>query len=123
MAGGEDRLSIRALVVERGISPRFLVRGSGNGHQCATLLVGRRLALGAPLGSGSDPGVSGYLRVALRMRVSGSCARFGRRGERCRVLDGVCVCRSCGHASSACIGIRPGSRCMLSWDAQSLLMS
>ena len=103
-------------MLERGISPRSLPPPEHNAHvpdlpRCipvrrqlvwsvalATLInaplleVGGRLALGAPLGSGSDPGVSGYLRVALRTRVSGSFARFGCRSERCRVLDGVCVC-------------------------------
>mmetsp|Transcript_86077 Transcript_86077/g.257994 ORF Transcript_86077/g.257994 Transcript_86077/m.257994 type:complete len:202 (+) Transcript_86077:116-721(+) len=41
------------------------------------LSVGRRLALGAPSGSDSAPGVSGYLRAALRMRLSCLFARFG----------------------------------------------
>ena len=59
------------------------------------LSVGPKLALGGPLGFGSAPGRFGYLRVALRTRLSGLFARFGRVSERCRVLDAECVCRSC----------------------------
>ena len=51
-----------------------------------------KLALGGPLGFGSAPGRFGYLRVALRTRLSGLFARFGRVSERCRVLDAECVC-------------------------------
>ena len=57
------------------------------------LSVGPRLALRGPLGFGSAPGRFGYLRVALRTRLSGLFARFGRVSERCRVLDAECVCR------------------------------
>ena len=56
------------------------------------LSVGPKLALGGPLGFGSAPGRFGYLRVALRTRLSGLFARFGRVSERCRVLDAECVC-------------------------------
>ena len=125
---GEDHLSIRALVVERGIPPRSLPPPEHKTRTCLTCLAAS-LRVGSSFGpwlwhmlwqwssmryfcwsaEGSRsvlpwalaviPGSPAYLRVALRMRVSGSCARFGRRSERCRVLDGgVCVCRSCPHA-------------------------
>ena len=73
---------------------------------CATLidglllLVGPGLALGAPLGSGSDLGASGYLRVALRTRLSGIFAHFGRGSERFCALDAVRVCRLRGSAGT-----------------------
>ena len=65
------------------------------------LSVGRRLALGAPLDYGSDTGVSGDLRIALRMSLSAEFVRYGRRSERCRVVDYGHVCRSREDAGSA----------------------
>ena len=58
------------------------------------MLVGPRLALGAPLGSGSDTGVSGYFRVALRTSLTELSARFGRGSERFCALDAVRLCQS-----------------------------
>ena len=72
------------------------------------LLVGPRLALGGPLGFGSAPGFFGCLRVALRTRLSGLFARFGRVRERCRVLDAVCVNRSRGDAAPRAPECVPG---------------
>jgi hypothetical protein len=56
--------------------------------------LAQRLALGAPLDYGSDTGVSGDLRIALRMSLSAEFVRYGRRSERCRVVDYGHVCRS-----------------------------
>lgn len=120
IAGGEHRLSIRAPQLERVISRRSLLHPEHDAHvsdllwripacpqlvwpvACATLIhvlllsIGQRLVLGARVGCGSARGVSGYLRAALRTRLSGLFARFGRGSERCCVLDDVCACRSRG---------------------------
>eukprot|EP00966_Prymnesium_polylepis_P299132 6911828-Prymnesium_polylepis.1 len=85
--------------------------------------VSPRLVRGDSLGSDCDPGLSGYLRIALRMRLSALFARYGRRSERCRVIDGVRVCRSCGDAAPRALECIRGSRCMLPSDDQSLHMS
>ena len=50
-----------------------------------------RCSLGLP---GSDTGVSGDLRIALRMSLSAEFVHYGRRSERCRVVDYGHVCRS-----------------------------
>ena len=70
----------------------------------------QRLALGAPLDYGSDTGVSGDLRIALRMSLSAEFVRYGRRSERCRVVDygGMCVDRVrtwLREHLNACIGM------------------
>ena len=80
------------------------------------LSVRPRLALGALLGSDSDLGLSGYLRAALRMRLNGRSARYGRGSERCRMLDGAraYMCR-CGSAGTE---MYPGARPMMEWCSQ-----
>ena len=124
-------------MVERGISPRSPSHPKHNAHtsdlphcvparpqlvwsvdratltDALLLSDSPRLALGAPLGSGSAPGVSGCLRVALRTRLSELSAGFGLGSERCRVLNDVCVCRSRGDAPPRGTGMRPVSRPMM----------
>ena len=80
--------------------------------------VGRWLPFGAPLCSGCDPGLSGHLRAALRTRLRGHFARFGRGSARCRVLDDMRPCRSRGDGSFTGTGCVPWSRPMMKWCAR-----
>ena len=118
IAGGEQRLSPRTPLVERGTSPRCSPHHEHTAHvsdlpRCcparpqlvwsvahATLIdvllvsISPWLLRGSPLGYGSGLWVSGYLRVALRTRLSGLFARYGRGSERFCALDAVRVCQS-----------------------------